>query len=124
MGALRNRIPESCANLSHAKVIKALHKHVGAIYPAARELGVPGPDLRRLTWAKPDLLEKAMEEHEFALACAISVVIEALFSDDPRRQMWASDKILSSSLGARSPFAPARRGGAGPSPEIAVHWRE
>ena len=32
------------------------------------------------------------------IARAWGVLIEALYSDDPRRQMWASDKILSSWL--------------------------
>jgi hypothetical protein len=36
-------------------------------------------------------------------------LIKALDSDDPRRQMWASDKIMSSWLARDHPLAPARR---------------
>jgi hypothetical protein len=56
---LRTKVPESCADLSPAKVERMLEKHFGDIYAAARELGVSGPDLRRLTWAQPELLEHA-----------------------------------------------------------------
>ena len=45
------------------------------------------------------------------IARAWGVLIEALDSDDPRRQMWARDKIMSSWLARDHPLAPARRGG-------------
>jgi hypothetical protein len=36
-------------------------------------------------------------------------LIDAMFSDDERRRMWASDRILSSWIARDSPLAPARR---------------
>ena len=86
-----------------------LEKHFGDIYAAARELGVPGPDLRRLTWAQPSLLENALEELELVVIQAQGVVIQALDSPDWRRRAWASDRIMSSWLARDHPLAPARR---------------
>ena len=62
---------------------------------AALELNVPIPDLRRLIWSKLKLLEEAELERMGVIARAMGVVIQAPCSDDPRRQMWASDKIMS-----------------------------
>jgi hypothetical protein len=107
---LRTKIPDSCADLCPAKVERVLEKHFGNIYTAACELGVPGPDLRRLTWAQPSLLENALEEHELVVQRAMGVVIQALDSPDPQRRQWASDKIMSSYLARGHPLAPARRG--------------
>jgi hypothetical protein len=102
-----------------------LEKHVGDIYAAARELGVPGPDLKRLTWAKPWLLENALEEHELAVLQAMGVVIEALDDPDPRRQRWAADKILSSWIARGHPFSPAPAGGVRVAPRrIIVRWAD
>jgi hypothetical protein len=98
---------------------------VSTIPPAARELGVPIPDLQRLTWARPKLLEEALEEHELAVSQAMGVVIQALYGDDLRRQTWASDKIMSSWLARDSPLAPARRGRGVEAPEqqVVFRWR-
>lgn len=106
---LRVKVPDSCADLCPAKVERTLEKHFGNICAAARELGVPGPDLRRLTWAQPSLLENALEEHELVVQRAMGVVIQALDSPDPQRRQWASDKIMSSYLARGHPLAPARR---------------
>jgi hypothetical protein len=57
----------------------------------------------------PHLLDEAHEEMELVVARASGELIRALYSDDPRRQMWASDKILSSWMARDSPLAPARR---------------
>jgi hypothetical protein len=45
------KAPASCDHLDLALVERTLTKHFGCIPTAARELGVSGPDLRRLTWA-------------------------------------------------------------------------
>jgi hypothetical protein len=55
-------------------------------------------------------------------------LIEALYSNDLQRQMWASDKIMSSWLARDHPLAPARRGArvdvsAGPPRQIVYRWR-
>ena len=109
MMPLRVKVPDSCADLDRARVVRALERSFGQLPPAGRELGVPIPDLQRLTWAQPKLLEEALEEHELAVSQAMGVVIQALYSDDLRRQMWASDKIMSSWLARDHPLAPARR---------------
>jgi hypothetical protein len=107
---MRVKVPPSCEDLCPAKVERMLEKHFGDIYAAARELGVPGPDLRRLTWARPSLLEHALEELELAVIMAQSVVIQALDSPDWRRRAWAADKIMSSWIARGHPLSPAPRG--------------
>jgi hypothetical protein len=112
--AHRVKAPAACADLDFAEVSHTLAKHYGDLAAAARELKVSGPDLRRLTWARPELLEAAEDRCGEVVARAWSVLIEALYSDDWRRRAWASDKILSSWLARDHPLAPARRGsGAG-----------
>jgi hypothetical protein len=103
------KVPASCEHLDLALVERVLAKHYGDISRAAKELGVSGPDLNRLTWSKPKLLEEAELERMGVIARAWGQLIEALYSDDPRRQMWASDKIMSSWLARDHPLAPARR---------------
>ena len=98
------KIPDSCADLCPAKVERTLEKHFSDIYAAARELGVPGPDLRRLTWAQPDLLENALEEHELVVQGARGEVIQALPSDEPRRRRWAREQNPVLLQGAESSF--------------------
>jgi hypothetical protein len=103
------RPPASCADLDLAVVERTLAKHYGDIPAAARELGVSGPDLKRLTWAKPQLLEEADLERMSIIAQVWHVLIAALDSEDWRRKRWASDKIMSSWLARDHPLAPARR---------------
>jgi hypothetical protein len=52
------KVPDSCADLDLARVSRVLTKH-RAYFPAA--LGVSPMDLRRLTWARPHLLDEAHE---------------------------------------------------------------
>ena len=61
------------------------------------------------------------------IARAWGHLIEALDSDDPRRQMWASDKIMSSWIARDHPFAPAGRGFRGvevPRPQVTFRWAD
>jgi hypothetical protein len=115
--------PAACADLDLAQVSRVLAKHYGDIPASARELRVSIPDLRRLTWAKPKLLEEAELEREGIIDRAWGQLIEALYSDDLRRQMWASDKIMSSWLARDHPLAPARRGRGVGAPEQQVVFR-
>ena len=103
------KTPDSCRDLDLVHVSRVLAKHYGHIPSAARELRVSPVDLRRLTWSKPHLLDEAHEEMELVVISAWGELIGAVYSDDPRRQMWASDKILSSWMARDSPLAPARR---------------
>ena len=91
-------VPAACAHLDLAQVSCVLAKHYGDIPASARELNIPTPDLRRLTWSRPKLLEEAELARMGVIARAWGRLIEALDSDDPRRQMWAADKIMSSWL--------------------------
>jgi hypothetical protein len=88
-------IPASCADLDLALVERTLAKHFGDICKAAKEIGVSGPDLRRLTWARPDLLQTALDE--------------MLDSPDPRRRERAPDEIMSSYAARNHPLSPPRR---------------
>jgi hypothetical protein len=65
--------------------------------------------MNRLTRARPHLLDEAHEEMEVVVARAQGEVIDAVYRDDPRRQMWGCDKLLSSWLARDHPLAPARR---------------
>ena len=64
------KAPASCKHLDLALVERVLAKHYGDISAAARELKVSGPDLNRLTWSKPHLLDDAHEEMEVVVARA------------------------------------------------------
>ena len=52
------KVPASCVDLDLALVEQTLAKHRANVAATAKELGVPVSDLRRLTWAKPDLLDR------------------------------------------------------------------
>jgi hypothetical protein len=78
--------PAACADLARAGEVLWRYSSLGA------------SDLRRLTWAKPGLLEEAELERMGVIARAMGEVIQAVYSDDPRRQMWGCDKLLSSWL--------------------------
>jgi hypothetical protein len=103
------RVPDSCGDLDPAHVSRVVAERCGDIYAAAKELRVSGPDLKRLTWARPHLLDEAHEAMEVVVARAHGELIDALYGDNPRRRMWASEKILSSWLARDSPLARARR---------------
>ena len=121
------RPPASCADLDLAVVERTLAKHYGDIAGAARELGVSGPDLKRLTWAKPQLLEEADLERMSVIAQMWHVLITALDSEDWHRRAWASDRIMSSWLARDHPLAPAGRGAARASEksvQITFRWAE
>jgi hypothetical protein len=109
------KAPASCEHLDLARVERVLTKHYGDIPAAARELNIPTPDLRRLTWSKPKLLEEAELEREGVIARAWGQLIQALYSDDPRRQMWASDKIMASYLARDHSVSSSAAGDVGES---------
>jgi hypothetical protein len=102
------KVPASCVDLDLVLVEQTLTKHKANIAAAARELGVPVSDLRRLTWAKPDLLQTALDEMAVVVARAEGVLIEMLDSPDVQRRERAAEKILSSYAARNHPLAPAR----------------
>ena len=106
----RPKPPSACADLDLTLVERTLSKHFGDIPASARELDVSIPDLRRLTWARPDLLEAAELECMGIVDRAMGELIRALDSPNDRRREWAAEKIMSSYIARNHPFAPARRG--------------
>jgi hypothetical protein len=103
------KVPAACEGLDLAEVSRVLAEYFGDINGAARELHLSPVDLRRLTWSKPHLLDEAHEEMEVVVIRALSEVLKALHSDDPARQRWAADRILSSRIAEGHPLARARR---------------
>jgi hypothetical protein len=102
------KVPDSCRDLDLAHVSRTLTKHYGYFPSAARELGVSPADLRRLTWAKPKLLDEAHEEMDLTVLRGRGELIRALFSDNPRRRMWGADRMLSSWMARDIPLARAK----------------
>jgi hypothetical protein len=103
------KVPYGCRDLDLTHVLRMLAKHYGYFPTAARELGVSPMDLRRLTWAKPHILDEAHEEMELAVIRAEGELISAVFSGNPRRRMWGADRLLSSWIARDHPLAPATR---------------
>ena len=118
------KAPTSCDHLDMGHVARVLAKHRGYIPAAAKELGVSRVDLNHLTWSKPHLLDDAHEEMGLVALQALSVVIQSIFSDDIRRQMWGADKMLSSWFARDHPLALARRGHGveAPQRQVTFHW--
>ena len=89
-------IPASVANLPFALVERALVKHHANVRAAARELGVPSGDLRKLTWSHPRLIELALEEAELLIDRAEENIRRAVHDDaNPDRALQASIYVLS-----------------------------
>jgi hypothetical protein len=118
------KVPDSCRDLDLAHVSRTLVKHYGYFPSTARELGVSPADLRRLTWAKPKLLDEAHEEMELAVIRGRGELIRALFSDNPRRRMWGADRMLSSWMARDSPHASATRLETRPKATIVTSFQE
>ena len=97
------KVPAACADLDLALVERTLAKHFGDIPAAARELNISIPDLRRLTWAKPRLLEEAELECMGIVARAMGELIRALYSDDPPPAAMGGGADHVELAGARSP---------------------
>jgi hypothetical protein len=104
-----SKVPASCVGLDLTLVEQALTKHQANVAAAAKELGVPVSELRRLTWAKPHLLETALDEMAVVVARAEGALIEMLDSPDPRRRERAAERLLSSYAARNHPLSPARR---------------
>ena len=89
-------VPGSCAKLDPIRVERALVKHQANVSAAARELGVPSGDLRKLTWSHPRLIDIALEEAERLIDRAEANVRRAVHDDaHPDRALQASIYVLS-----------------------------
>ena len=80
------RIPETVAHLDVEIVAAALIRHDANIGNAARVLGVPSGDLRKLVLADQRLADAALEAVELRLDDAEANLCEALHCGDPRRR--------------------------------------
>ena len=80
------RIPETVAHLNVEIVAEALLRHDANIGNAARALGVPSGDLRKLVLADQRLADAALEAVELRLDDAEANLSEALRCGDPRRR--------------------------------------
>ena len=80
------RIPESVAHLDIEIVTAALIRHDANVRNAARALGVPSGDLRKLVLIDQRLADAALEAVELRLDDAEANLCEALHCDDPRRR--------------------------------------
>jgi hypothetical protein len=80
------RIPESVAHLDIEIVAEALIRNDANVRNAARALGVPSGDLRKLVLVDQRLADAALEAVELRLDAAEVNLCEALHCDDPRRR--------------------------------------
>jgi hypothetical protein len=80
------RIPESVAHLDVEAVAAVLIGHDANVRNAARALGVPSGDLRKLVLVDQRLADAALEAVELRLDDCESNLHEALHSTDPRRR--------------------------------------
>jgi hypothetical protein len=94
-------VPESVKHLDPDVVVEVLSRHAINVSEAADELGVASADLRRLLWARPQLVDAAAEIEERRLDLAEKNIYEALRSDDPRRRDAASMFTIRNSHRAR-----------------------
>jgi hypothetical protein len=94
-------VPDTVKHLDADAVVEVLSRHGVNVSEAAVELGVASADLRRLLWARPQLVEAAAEIEEQRLDLAEKNIYEALRSDDPRRRDAASMFTIRNSHRAR-----------------------
>jgi hypothetical protein len=97
----RSKVPASLAHMDLDRVKRALFKHEGNVSKAARTLRVNSLDLRRLCWARHELVALALEHAHRMVDRAESKLLEALDGDHPERSLRASLFILSHSSAAR-----------------------
>jgi hypothetical protein len=94
-------IPESCAELDLEAVGRELIRTGGNVSAAASALGVPTPDLRRLVYARPELLDAALEAEERVIDEAEALLLEAMEDGDARRRIRAAGFFLRATAGGR-----------------------
>jgi hypothetical protein len=94
-------VPDTVKHLDADAVVEVLSRHGVNVSEAADELGVASADLRRLLWARPQLVDAAAEIEERRLDLAEKNIYEALHCDDPRRRDAASMFTIRNSHRAR-----------------------
>ena len=68
---------------------------------AAKALGVPARDLRLLVYARPELLDAALEAEEQALEEAQALLFKAIRGGDMRRRIRAAGLFLRATAAGR-----------------------
>jgi hypothetical protein len=106
------RTPSSCEHLSFAAIQQALLDKRGSVTGAARALGVPSSDLRRLAQESPALVEAAYEAMEQGLDQAVAVLFEGMRRKDIRQQLKAAAFFLRHTEAGRLRSLSRRRAGA------------
>jgi hypothetical protein len=94
-------VPATVASLAPNMVSEALARHACNVSDAARDLGVPPSDLRRLLWANPQLQDAAFEVVEGRLDLAEKNIAESLRSGNGRERLAASFFTIRNSHRAR-----------------------
>ena len=115
--AMFSRRPAALAHLSDEAAAKALSKHFGDMVPAAKELGISAPELRRLTWSNPAILDAAHERMQLFIFVRRDEIIAGLNSRRASERRRAVDRIAAnpglfgdlSNSPAFAFLAPARR---------------
>ena len=119
----RSSLPASCRELDLAVVEAALVKHRCNAAAAARALGVPASDLRRLvTWGP--LAAAVSEQVEQAIDRAEAVLLDGLDSPDVMMRLKAASALLRlSPAGRRRGFGrggAVRQNGAAPMEDVTL----
>ena len=121
-------IPKSVAHLDIEIVAAALISHDSNGRNAARALGVPSGDLRKLVLVDQRLADAALEAVELRLDDAEANLCEALHCDDPRRRDAISMFMLRNTQRASkrgyavSASAASLEASHGPARTIVIKW--
>jgi HEAT repeat protein len=122
----RSSLPVSCRELDLAAVEAELVKHRCNVAAAARALGVPASDLRRLvTWGP--LAAAVSEQVEQAIDRAEAVLLDGLGSPDALVRLKAASALLTlSPAGRRRGFGRGASAGrkSRPPEDVALKWRD
>ena len=122
------RVPESVAHLDVEIVAAALIRNDANIRNAARALGVPSGDLRKLVLVDQRLADAALEAVELRLDDAEANLCEALRCGDPRRRDAVSMFMLRNTQRASkrgyavAASAASLEAGHEPAQTIVVRW--
>ena len=101
-------IPASCVDLDLEAARRELIRTGSNVSAAARALGLPTRDLRVFLYAKPELLDGALEAEECALDEAWEVVLATMRTGDMRRRIKAAGFVLRNTQAGRRRFVGGR----------------
>jgi hypothetical protein len=87
-------IPASCVDLELEAARRELIRTGSNVSAAPRSLGLPTRDLRVFLYAKPELLDAALEAEELALDEALEVVLATMRTWNMRRRVKAEGFLL------------------------------